>query len=126
MGRKPDKNCIKPNGRFMSGDVRSVICKEVSLKKTKELSKKMNLTVNDLMLGITSKALKQYFDVQGDKSKDISVTLPFTFKVIPEKKRDYTYGNQFVSLTVYLKLIESLDEACAHAKKLMNGLKRST
>lgn len=86
MSKKADKNCIKQSGRFMSGNVRSVLGQDISLKKTKEMSKKMNMTVNDLMLGITSKALKQYFVLQGDESKDISITMPFTFKVIPEKK----------------------------------------
>lgn len=58
MGRKADKNCIKPSGKFMSGNVRSVLSQEFSIKKTKEVAKKMNLTFNDLMLGITSIALK--------------------------------------------------------------------
>lgn len=110
----------------MSGNINSRLGPEISLKKTKEVAKKMGMTVNDLMLGITSRALKQYFVKQGDTSKEISVTLPFTFKVIPQKREDYTYGNNFVSLTIYLKLIENLEEACQHAKKLMNNLKRST
>lgn len=61
MGRKPDKNCIKPYGKFMSGKINSVLSPEISLKKTKALAKKMSMTVNDLMLGMTSKALKEYF-----------------------------------------------------------------
>lgn len=81
-GKKADKNCIKPNGRYMSGKINSVLSPEVSLKKTKDISKKMNMTVNDLMLGITSKVLKEYFVLQGDSSSELSITLPFTFKVI--------------------------------------------
>ena len=112
MSRKADKNCIKPYGKYMSGNLNSRLGPEVSLKKTKEVAKKMNMTVNDLMLGITSRALKQYFVKQGDESKEISITLPFTFKVIAQKRENYTYGNNFVSLTIYLKLIENLEEAC--------------
>jgi hypothetical protein len=59
--RKPDKNCIKPNEVYMSGKINSVLSPEISMVKTKALAKKMNLTLNDLMLGITSKALKEYF-----------------------------------------------------------------
>ena len=125
-GKKSDKNCIKPYGRYMSGKINSALSPEVSLKKTKAISKKMNMTLNDLMLGITSKVLKEYFDLQGDTSSELSITLPFTFKVIPQDRKDYTYGNNFVSLTIYLKLIENLDKACEHAKKLMNDLKKSS
>lgn len=126
LSRKSDKNCIKPHGKFMSGNLNSRLGPEVSLKKTKEIAKKMNMTVNDLMLGITSKVLKQYFVKQGDTSSEITITLPFTFKVIAQKKQDYTYGNNFVSLTIFLKLIDNLEAACEHAKKQMNDLKRSS
>jgi hypothetical protein len=60
-GKKSDKNCIKPSGKYMSGNLNSRLGPEVSLKKTKEVAKKMGMTVNDLMLGITSRVLKQYF-----------------------------------------------------------------
>lgn len=61
MGRKPDKNCIKPSGIYMSGKINSILGEEISLKKAKAVAAKMNLTLNDLMLGITSKAVKEYF-----------------------------------------------------------------
>jgi hypothetical protein len=125
MSKKADKNCIKPHGRYMAGKINCVLGPEVSLKKTKEYAKKMDMTVNDLMLGITSKALKEYFVKMGDPSSEISITIPFTFKVIPKTKKEYTYGNSFVSLTIYFKLIENFKEACDHAKKLMDKLKRS-
>lgn len=83
MGRKADKNCIKPNGVYMAGKINSHLSSVVSLKKTKEVAKKMNLTVNDLMLGITSKVLKQYFVKMGDNSSSLSIAMPFTFKAIP-------------------------------------------
>ena len=58
ISRKPDKNCIKPNGVYMAGKVRSVLGKEVSLQKTKDMAKKMDMTFNDLVMGISSKSLK--------------------------------------------------------------------
>lgn len=126
MSRKPDRNCIKKSGTYMSGNINSSLSPEISVKKMKEQAKLRGVTVNDLMLGITSKALKKYFKLHNDDSKEISLTLPFSFKTIPESPDDYTYGNKFVSLTVYLKLKESLDEACKMAKNMMNTLKNSS
>jgi len=37
----------------------------------------------------------------------------------------YKFGNDFVSLTVYLELKDTLEEACAAAKKTMDKMKRS-
>ena len=78
------------------------------------------------MMGITSKVLKEYFVSQGDNSNQISITVPFTYKVIPQRMRDYTYGNQFISMTIYLKLIDNLDLACEMAKRLADRIKKST
>lgn len=52
--------------------------------------------------------------------------MPFSFKAIPESKDDYTYGNQFVSLTIFLKLVGNLEKACEMAKQMTKKLKNST
>ena len=93
LGTKDDRNCIKPHGVYMSGNINSVLSPVISVKKTKALAKKMNFTINDLMMGITSKVLKEYFVSQGDETPFLSLTLPFSFKQIPEDSKDYVYGN---------------------------------
>jgi len=69
MGKKGDRNCIKKHSVYMSGNFTCHNSKIVSVKKTKELSKKMGITLNDLIMGISSKVLKQYFVSQGDESE---------------------------------------------------------
>jgi NRPS condensation-like uncharacterized protein len=110
----------------MSGNFSCHNSKVVSVQKSKDLAKKMGITLNDLVLGVTSTILKKYFVSHGDESEEISVTMPFTFRAFPEKVEDYTYGNKFVSLTVYLKLIDNFEKACEMAKKLTDKLKKST
>lgn len=109
VSKKSDKNCIKKHGIYMSGNFSCHNSKVLSVQKTKDLSKKMGITLNDLILGITSKILKGYFVSKGDNSDQITLTMPFTFKAVPENKDNYTYGNKFVSLTLYLKLIDNLE-----------------
>ena len=81
------------------------------MRKAKALSKKMGMTINDMMMGLTSKVLKQYFVSKGDSTDTITVGLPLTFKNIAKKVKDYTYGNKFASLTVYMKLIDNFEKA---------------
>ena len=64
--RPYDINCIKKAKFFVSGKYRSRTTKPISLAKGKELAKKMGLTFNDLIMGLTSKALKTHFIANGD------------------------------------------------------------
>lgn len=57
-GRKADKNCIKKHGIYMSGNFTCHNSEIISVKKAKEISKKMGMTLNDMMLGMTSKVFK--------------------------------------------------------------------
>ena len=56
--RKPDRNCISNSKRYMKGITHAENCTVISVKKAKEASKKMGVSFNELVLGMTSKALK--------------------------------------------------------------------
>ena len=88
-----DVNVIKKHSRYMSGKLNSAISIEISLKKLKELSKSKKATINDLTLALISNVIKEYFDSKNEKSTQIALTIPFSFKTIPEKFEDYEYGN---------------------------------
>ena len=59
--RKDDKNCIKSERYYSSGEIRVRAANEISMKKTKALAKKMGLTFNDAIMGLISKSMKEYF-----------------------------------------------------------------
>jgi len=52
-----------------------------------------------------------------EKSNEIALSIPFSFKSIPENVKDYAYGNEFTCLTYYLKLINDFDESLIEIKK---------
>lgn len=114
---KPDKNCIKKHAVEMGEEFVSWSSKDYSMIKAKALVKEKGITFNDLMMGITSRVLKLYFKSKGDESSQISITCPMAFKVIPDKVKNYTFGNDFSAITIYFKLIENLDEAIAASAK---------
>ena len=51
----------------------------ISMVKAKALCKKMGISFNDLMLGIVSSSIKEHFLAEGDQTKEITVSIPFTF-----------------------------------------------
>lgn len=81
--RPKDVNCIKKHKLYMTGKLRAKNALTVSMAKAKKLSHAKGVTFNDLMLAITSKALKRYFTHFGDTSEEVTVAMPFSFKSIP-------------------------------------------
>lgn len=112
-----DVNCIKRHEEYMSGKPNAAKSMEISVTKTKELSKKYGVTINDLILAVITKVLKKHFDSKGDKSEQITVAMPCTFKVIPTDPKQYVFYNYFTSLTLYVKLTDDFNEALQNAKK---------
>lgn len=53
------------------------------MAKAKKLSHEKGISFNDLMLAVTSKSLKKYFTHFGDKSEEVTLAMPFSFKSIP-------------------------------------------
>jgi hypothetical protein len=121
-----DNNCIKKHELYLHGKHRSVNSKIISMAKTKVILKEKNITFNDLMLSIISKSLRQYFQERGDTTDEITMCMPYTYKIIPENVAEYKYFNMFVGLPVYLKLKDNLDDALKHVASLMKSLKNST
>jgi hypothetical protein len=122
---KPDINCIKKHKAHMDGKYNSALSTLISMKKAKEVAKSMGITFNDLILGMTSKSLKQHFVKCGDPQTEITLTLPFTFNSIPKDHTKYKYGNDFIALPLYLKLEMDFAKACEDAKRKMNQMKNS-
>ena len=69
----------------MTGKLVGKITKPIALDKAKEVSKKMGITFNDLILGIISKSFKHYFVEKGDDSTFITVSVPYSLNNIPER-----------------------------------------
>ena len=95
------------------------------MSKAKKAASKMGVGFNELMLGITSKTLKWYFDKHGDKAEEVGVALPLSFNAVPKDRADYEYGNKFSSMCYYLKLESNLETACKEAKNRMDKIKKS-
>ena len=55
---KYDINCIKKHPKYMTGKLIGKICKPISLRLAKLEAKKMDITFNDLVMGMISKAFK--------------------------------------------------------------------
>ena len=115
-----DVSCIKKQPLAMSGKIQARNAITISVKKMKLFAKSKKCTINDMVLALVSNILKEYFDSKNDKNVRATLQIPFTFKEIPENVDNYTYGNCFSALTLYLKLVKDMDEAITSVKALVN------
>ena len=62
-----DKNVLTLGKKKMTGEINCSTSNKIDLKELKDLSKKLKLTINDVVLSATSKAVQEYFKLTGDK-----------------------------------------------------------
>lgn len=65
-----DRNTITKGKKNMTGNVNVSTAKNIDMQELKDLSKKIGVTVNDVLMCATTAALKEYFRIRGDKIGD--------------------------------------------------------
>ena len=96
------------------------------MAKVKKLAKSLDATVNDVMLGIATTVLKKHFVKEKDETEAITMSVPFSFKCVPEKVADYVYKNTLTTpLSLYVNLTSTFEEGVNQSKKIMDGMKTS-
>lgn len=93
------------------------------MKRAKKKAKSMDITFNDLVVGLISQSLKVYFKKHKDDSTYISLSMPTTLKSIPKNPAEYVYSNKLSAITLYLNLHEDFNQACEDACKQTSFLK---
>ena len=61
--------------------------------------------------------MREYFDNKKCKMDYVTISIPYTFRVIPENKYDYVFENAFASTSLYLNLEANFEKALKMAGK---------
>lgn len=78
-----DSNFIK-NTVELAGKKRNSVCKRFDIKVLKEAAKRHNVTINDVVLALTSVSLKEYLRQHNDfDAKSLNMLVPFSLREIP-------------------------------------------
>ena len=80
---KTDSNYIK-NTVALAGKKRNSVCKRFDLQVLKQAAKHHNVTLNDVVLALTSVSLKEYLRQHNDfEARSINLLVPFSMREIP-------------------------------------------
>lgn len=106
-----DQNCIKTPQMKLAGKKRNAICKPFSIQTLKKIGQKYNKsTINDVILAMSSVAVKEYMVNHGDsKSKSINILIPYSLREIPKTPQEHRLCNDFSCLCFTLDICENFE-----------------
>lgn len=99
----------------------------MDVSKLKKIAQKHNkCTINDVVLGMASVALKKYMINHGDPNQPTcNMFIPFSFRPIPKTPKDLQVCNDFSGLNFTIDLNEDFREATSKVQVKTRKLKNS-
>lgn len=108
---KKDTNFLTKN-RELSGELNVASSRLIDFRLLKGLSKKIGVTINDIVTSSLTTSFNKIFKEKGDTSKDFNIVLPanIRFKFYPTPD-DIVLENKFAAIPLNLPLTSTMQEA---------------
>jgi hypothetical protein len=115
-----DENFITKNKQNLSGTTNCTSGSNLKMADIKALSKKLGVTINDLVSSAISISLKRILKEHGDEPKEVQICIPANvrFEFYPTRE-DVKLENKFAAIPVMLPLFENMPEAYKTIQNLM-------
>ena len=126
---KADSNFItkKRGGEDLSGVMNvDSSTQSIDVNKLKTATKKLNVTINDVVMCALTTSLNKIFKRNGDTTKDISLLIPanIRFKFYPTREQ-VVLENKFAAIPIIVPLTETMESSYEKIKKVTKALKGS-
>ena len=102
----------------MSGKIVVSTSPKFYFPKVKALSKKLGVTINDVVMCALSTGFKEYFKIKGDPlglaetKGNLSVLIPASIRwSFPETREEVECANKFASLPISIPLCEKMQDS---------------
>lgn len=92
---------------------------QISVNRIKNLSKKLNISINDIILSSLTTSLKSLFMQQNDDSTHIQMLLPANIRFgFYKNKEDVKLENRFSAMTLNVPLTDTMQSAYGKIVKI--------
>ena len=126
-----DKNALTLGKKKMTGEINCSTSKQIDLIKLKELSKKLKITINDIILSAISTTIQEYFKLSGDKLGSKPDGKAFINILIPANIRYGMYPtaeevkleNMFAALPLQIPLFSNMKNSYKQIVNMTKDLK---
>lgn len=117
---RKDDNFMTKNKENLSGIINLSCNSDLLLKDVKSLSKKLGVTINDLITTAVSMSLKKIFIEKGDKSEQVQICVPANvrFEFYPTRE-DVKMENKFAAIPLKIPLVDNMEKSYKPISKLM-------
>ena len=108
----------------ITGEMNCASSSVLKLQEIKDVSKKLGITINDLVSSSISVALKKVFVENNDNSDEVLICIPanIRFKFYPSVS-EVKLENKFSAIPIVLPLTENMEKAIPVVKKRFMKLK---
>lgn len=126
MTMRADENFITKGKRErMNGDMNCTATKELQFVDIKGMSKKLGVTINDVVTCAISASIKQLFEENGDKSKEIQIAIPANIRFkFYESRQKVKLENKFTAISIKMPLCPDMEGAYSQVVKMTRELKK--
>ena len=92
----------------------------------KQVAKTHKVTINDVVLALTSVSLKEYLRQHNDlETKSLNLLVPFSLREIPRSSEEHRMRNEFSILCFTLGLYSTFEDAVRAVTKTTTSMKNS-
>jgi len=121
-----DNNPIHDQSKPLTGRKNAALSKEISVSQLKEFGRTHGVTINDLILTVSSLSIKEYIVSKGDeKTQAITIACPVSFRAPPQKLEEVVIDNSFASVPFRLELFSDFDLGLKAISAKMKTMKTS-
>lgn len=122
---RQEKNGIR-QGKPLTGLKKGKISKDYSVEELKVVGRRYGVTINDIIMAVTSQSIKQYLTKKGDTETELfKLSMQFSLREAPESIKEFELKNNFAMMTIPLQLHSDFETGLTKIKKQMDLIKRS-
>ena len=117
---KKDDNFLTKNKENLTGKVNCTSCSDLLLKDIKNLSKKVGVTINDLVTAAISMSLQRLLKEHGETPNQVQICIPANvrFEFYPTRE-EVKLENKFAAIPLKLPLFDNMEKAYSSIAYLM-------
>lgn len=121
-----DTNSLMKNKDKMCGLINITSAPVIHLDEIKQLSKKLGVTINDVILSSLTTALHSLFQDRNEDVKEVKLTIPANIRFqFYNNREDVKLENKFAAIPLTVPVTESMSKAYDKVTKISSVLRQN-
>lgn len=121
-----DKNSLMKNKANLSGNINITSAPVIQLSDIKSLSRKLKITINDIILSSLTTALHRVFEGRKEEVKEVNLTIPANIRFsFYDSAATVKLENKFAAIPLRVPLTSSMEAAYRKVTRISKKLRNN-